>query len=224
MSVRLGSTRFVPHQANGRRQLAPARVGSSRCPARRIGAAAQDDHAAAIRQVPLRRDGAPARRQALPAVEQRADVPRDDGPLERERRPFACPGPVGKSAFGTDRVERRAPAVVAVRGGARQEPSRAAGAAELSARVVSGPEQRALQLAPDDRLDRGPGVLRGVDRVEQARPAGRRQPPPEARLGIVRLLGRRQLGAGRAQPLGDLHGGLPRGVGRRLRRIALRLG
>ena len=224
MGVRLGRAGLVIHSPDGRCQVSPTRVGSRRCAAGRIRAAAQDDHASAVRQVPFRGHRAPAWRQSLPAVEERIDVARHGGSSECERRRVAGARPVGQRAIGADGFERSGPASVAVRGTSRQEPRRAARPAELSARVTAGPEQRTLELAADHGLDRRPGGFGSVHRVQEARPAGSGQAPPEARLGVVGLLRGRQLGAGRAEPLGDLDGGLPRDIGRGLRGIPFRLG
>ena len=54
-----------------------------------------------------------------------------------------------------------------------------------SRRIVVRPQQRALELTADDRLDRGPRVLGRIDRIEQCRPAGRRQPTAEARARVM---------------------------------------
>ena len=111
---------LVIHSPDGRCQVSPTRVGSRRCAAGRIRAAAQDDHAAAVRQVPFRGHRAPAWRQSLPAVEERIDVSRHGGSSEGERRRVAGARPVGQRALGADGVERSGPAIVAVRGTSRQ--------------------------------------------------------------------------------------------------------
>ena len=116
MGVRLSGAGMVIQSPDGRCQVSPTCVGSRRCAAGRIRAAAQDDHASAVRQVPFRGHRAPAWRQSLPAVEERIDVSRHGGSSEGERRRVAGAHPVGQRAIGADGFERSGPASVAVRG------------------------------------------------------------------------------------------------------------
>ena len=215
----LGGRRVALEPGNGGRQLAAARVGAGGSTARRVAAAAQHDPAR-VGKVALGSDRRPSGRQAAPAVEQRTQVAGNGGAHECDGGGLH-PDPLGQRALAVAPLRARRPVRLGRPVAGRQQAGGAARIADLGRRIVVGPQERALQLAADDGLDRGPRALGCLDLVEQRRPARRRQPTAEPGCRVVRLGEGGQLGASCLESLADLDGVLARRVGRRLCRVAL---
>ena len=206
-------------------ELASPNVRERGRAAGRIPATAKDDDTARIGQIAVGRHCRPSGRQLPPAGQQRLEIGCHDGTRQGTRR-IGRADPVGQRSLGHRRRRARRPDPPAsVRAGAiGEQDGGAARAAELRRWIGVAPQQRALELAPDDRLDRRPRRRRRLEPIEERWPTRPGQPVTKPHGGIGRLGDGVELGTGGAEPLVELRRRLARRVRGPLRLVSARGG